>query len=47
MGWRELKHEETYSDAEMEARLEEELPHWYVEKAGYGVNTRPAAGKGC
>jgi 4a-hydroxytetrahydrobiopterin dehydratase len=31
MGWRELKHEETYSDAEVEARLKEELPHWYLE----------------
>lgn len=31
MGWRERKHEETYSDAEVEARLKEELPHWYLE----------------
>ena len=31
MGWRELKHEETYSDTEAEARLKEELPHWYLE----------------
>ena len=31
MGWRERKHEETYSDEEVEARLKEELPHWYLE----------------
>lgn len=31
MGWRERKQEETYSDAEVEARLKEELPHWYLE----------------
>jgi 4a-hydroxytetrahydrobiopterin dehydratase len=31
MGWRELKHEETYSDSEVEERLKEELPHWYLE----------------
>lgn len=32
MSWRERKHEETYSDAEVEARLKQELPHWYLEK---------------
>ena len=31
MGWRERKHEETYTDAETEERLKEELPHWYLE----------------
>jgi 4a-hydroxytetrahydrobiopterin dehydratase len=31
MSWRELKHEETYSNTEVEARLKEELPHWYLE----------------
>jgi 4a-hydroxytetrahydrobiopterin dehydratase len=31
MGWRERKHEETYSDSEVEERLKEELPHWYLE----------------
>ena len=31
MGWRERKQEETYSDEEAEARLKEELPHWYLE----------------
>ena len=31
MGWRERKHEETYTDDEVEVRLKEELPHWYLE----------------
>ncbi|MGZ8164215.1 MAG: 4a-hydroxytetrahydrobiopterin dehydratase [Methylobacter sp.] len=31
MGWRERKQEETYTDAEVEERLKEELPHWYLE----------------
>ncbi len=32
MGWRERKHEETYGDAEVEERIKEELPNWYLEK---------------
>ncbi len=32
MGWRERQHEETYSDTEVQERLQEELPHWYLEK---------------
>ena len=31
MGWRERKHEEIYSDSEVEERLKQELPHWYLE----------------
>ena len=31
MAWRERSAEETYSDEEVEARLKEELPHWYLE----------------
>jgi len=31
MNWRERKHEEVYSDAEIQARLDEELPQWYLE----------------
>jgi 4a-hydroxytetrahydrobiopterin dehydratase len=31
MAWRERRAEETYSDEEAEARLSEELPHWYLE----------------
>ena len=29
--WRERSSEEIYADAEIEARLKEELPHWYLE----------------
>ena len=32
MGWRIRQHEETYTDEEVEARLKEELPHWYLEE---------------
>ncbi|MGL1833848.1 4a-hydroxytetrahydrobiopterin dehydratase [Rhodocyclaceae bacterium SMB388] len=31
MNWRARKHEEVYSDAEVQQRLEEELPKWYLE----------------
>ncbi len=31
MGWRELKGEETYEEADIKQRLEAELPHWYYE----------------
>ena len=31
MGWRERKQEDAYTDEEFEARLKEELPHWYLE----------------
>ena len=31
MGWRERKHEECYEEAEIKARLQEELPRWYLE----------------
>ena len=32
MSWRERTHEDTYSDEDVEQRLKEELPHWYLEK---------------
>ncbi|MGH6729363.1 MAG: 4a-hydroxytetrahydrobiopterin dehydratase [Sphingomicrobium sp.] len=32
MGWRIKQHEETYTDEEVEARLKDELPHWYLEE---------------
>lgn len=32
MAWREQKHQETFSNAEVEQRLKEILPHWYLEK---------------
>ena len=31
MSWREHKHEDIYSDADVDKRLKEELPHWYLE----------------
>jgi 4a-hydroxytetrahydrobiopterin dehydratase len=31
MGWREEQTEKTYTDAEVEAKLKEALPHWYLE----------------
>ncbi len=31
MGWRERSNEETYSIEEVEERLKNELPHWYLE----------------
>jgi 4a-hydroxytetrahydrobiopterin dehydratase len=32
MGWRERKQEETYTEVEIEDRLRETLPCWYLEK---------------
>jgi len=32
MSWRERTAEETYNDDEVEQRLKDELPHWYLEK---------------
>ncbi|MCX4191216.1 4a-hydroxytetrahydrobiopterin dehydratase [Methylophaga sp. OBS1] len=31
MSWREDGKEKTYTDEEVEARLKQELPHWYLE----------------
>lgn len=31
MSWRETENEKTYSDEEVKAKLEAELPHWYLE----------------
>jgi len=31
MGWRERKHEEIYTDPEIQERLNETLAHWYLE----------------
>ncbi len=32
MNWRENKHDKTYSEEDVEQRLANELPHWYLEK---------------
>jgi len=45
MGWRERKHEDTYTDSEVEERLKEELPHWYLENGWIRRKSKPAAGK--
>jgi len=31
MSWREIKHEDVYSDEQVKARLVDELAHWYLE----------------
>ena len=31
MSWREIKHEDVYTDEEVNARLVDELAHWYLE----------------
>lgn len=33
MGWRERKHQETYSSTEIEERLNEVIPQWYLENS--------------
>lgn len=32
MSWRESSNEDTYTDEEVEQRLKDELPQWYLEK---------------
>lgn len=31
MSWREIKHEDVYSDEQIKVRLVDELAHWYLE----------------
>lgn len=31
MAWKTRRHEETYSDAEVTQRLQQQLPHWYLQ----------------
>ena len=31
MSWREVKHEDVYTDEQVKARLVDELAHWYLE----------------
>ncbi|BCX88918.1 4a-hydroxytetrahydrobiopterin dehydratase [Methylomarinovum tepidoasis] len=45
MGWRKRGPEPTYSDAEIEARLAEELPCWYYEKGWIRRKYRTAGWK--
>ncbi len=46
MGWRKRGAEETYSETEIEARLKEELPHWYYEKGWIRRKYKTAGWKG-
>jgi 4a-hydroxytetrahydrobiopterin dehydratase len=46
MGWRERKHEDTYSDEEVEQRLAEELPGWYLENGWIRRKYKSAGWKG-
>ena len=46
MGWRERKPEENYSDEEVEARLTEELPHWYLENGWFRRKYKTSGWKG-
>lgn len=46
MGWRAKQHEETYTDEEVEARLKDELPHWYLEEGWIRRKYKTAGWKG-
>ena len=46
MNWRERKHEDTYDDAEVDARCKKSCPSGIWRKAGFGENIKPVAGKG-
>ena len=44
--WREIKPEQTYSEDQIEARLQEELPHWYFENGWIRRKYRTHSWKG-
>lgn len=46
MGWREKTEEQTYSDDEIEARLKDELPHWYLENGWIRRKYKTSSWKG-
>ena len=46
MSWRERKAEEIYSDEEIEQRLQDELPHWYLENGWIRRKYKTAGWKG-
>ncbi|MEE9424038.1 MAG: 4a-hydroxytetrahydrobiopterin dehydratase [Methylococcales bacterium] len=46
MGWRELKAEESYNDADIEARLKEQLPNWHLEDGWIRRKYKTAGWKG-
>ena len=44
--WRDIKPEQTYSEEQIEARLKEELPHWYFENGWIRRKYRTHSWKG-
>ena len=44
--WRDIKPEQTYSEDQIEARLQEELPHWYFENGWIRRKYRTHSWKG-
>lgn len=46
MSWRERKPEEIYNDAEIEQRLQDEMPHWYLEDGWIRRKYKTAGWKG-
>ena len=44
--WRDIKPEQTYSEDQIQARLKEELPHWYFENGWIRRKYRTHSWKG-
>ena len=44
--WRDIKPEQTYSEEQIQARLKEELPHWYFENGWIRRKYRTHSWKG-
>ncbi len=44
--WRDIKPEQTYSEEQIQARLKEELPHWYYENGWIRRKYRTHSWKG-
>ncbi len=46
MSWREIKHDDVYTDDEVKARLVDELAHWYLENGWIRRKYKTAGWKG-
>lgn len=46
MSWREIKHDDVYTDDEVNARLVDELAHWYLENGWIRRKYKTAGWKG-
>lgn len=46
MSWKQSKDEETFNDEDVEQRLKDELPHWYLEKGWIRRKYRTSGWKG-